>query len=110
VLGLIRMGVTHNLAQLVAWEFVDHHDGDPDAWVEARDVVAGEIEIREGRQLRPVRFTVVVSGKESAEATLWLDEEDGLPVLREQTVEFDEGSMTVVERFTRFELDAPSPG
>lgn len=105
VLGLTRMGVMHNVARLVDMKHPDHYDGDPDAWVKADQVRVGTPELREGVELVPLRFHVFVDGTDSATATVWLHPETGLPVEREQTVDFgDEGTMTVVERYTKFEI------
>ena len=57
----------------------------------------GEIETVSGGPALPITFGLVVSGQPAGEATLWFDESTGLPVQREQTVDFETGMMTVTE-------------
>ena len=47
-----------------------------------------------------------MEGQDVGEATLILDA-DGLPVERRQTVDFPEGQMRVVERYTNVRIDGP---
>lgn len=96
-IGFTRMGVLHNLAQLVAGELPDHATGGVDEWVRVVDVQFAEG--RPGAQTA-LAFSIVVDGRPAATATLWLDDETKLPVAREQQVELDSGSMRVVEKYT----------
>jgi hypothetical protein len=93
VLGLLRQGVLHNLAMATAGQPPSFADGGFDGWmrtIEHRRASADTLE-----------FDIEVEGQNIAHATLQLDA-DGLPRERRQTVEFPEGQMRVVERYTKF--------
>ena len=113
------MGLMHTLARLSFDQPPDHADGDAREWLGVRDVaVSSEVILpssfdlyraascaqalaSQRDRLLPMRdvtrldFTVVVDGAPSAETALVVHED--LPVLREQTVHFDDGDMRVVE-------------
>lgn len=97
IIGMTRMGLLHNFALLTAGDPPDRATGGVRDWVEVTDFRLGEIEsINDGSAL-PVTFGLIVSGQPAGEATLWFDESTGLPVQREQTVDFETGMMTVTE-------------
>ncbi len=109
VVGLVRMGILHNLAMLIAGRPLDHAEGDVREWVVARDVVA-EARVTQGlsdearRQASDaMSFAITVSGNEAGEATLWWDRATSLPVERHQVVRFAEGEMHVRETYTPVE-------
>jgi len=105
--GLTRMGILHNLAELSEGSPPDHAEGGVRAWVRVGDPVVGAKEQVEGVLARPLRFDILVRGsKASGEATLWVDAATGLPVKRVQVVHFPDGDMRVVERYRAVELDA----
>lgn len=93
LIGLTRMGVLHNLARLVAGKAPDRDGGGVREWV-----VAENIEFADEDRNR-IRFDIVVAGTKSAVATIQVDPRSGLPIQREQTVEFPQGPMTVVETY-----------
>jgi hypothetical protein len=102
VVGLVRMGILHNIARLCFDRPPDHAEGEVRSWVEAREVRettdAAEHVLVDGAGPAPMRrldFDVIVAGTESAEASLWI--RDQLPFARAQTVHFDEGPMRVRE-------------
>lgn len=95
LVGLMRMGVLHNLAMLTAGQGADHAEGGVREWV----VVDGFADAATGDG---VRFDITVAGIPSGSATLLLDER-GLPRERTQVVQFPSGEMRVVERYTRVE-------
>jgi hypothetical protein len=102
LLGLVRMGVLHNLALLWAARPPDHGDGGMQQWVITTDHHAAEI-----GGLAAVGFGVTVDGQPIGEAILQLDDA-GWPVQREQTVRFPNGEMKVTERYEAVEItDAP---
>lgn len=90
-IGLTRMGVLHNLARLVAGKEPDHSDGSVRDWVRAEN-----IEFVDGDPDR-IRFDIVVDGSRAGDVVVTVDPASGRPLRREQTVEFVEGTMTVVE-------------
>lgn len=92
IIGLSRMGVLHNLARLVTGRGPDHADGSVEEWVQARD-------LRWGRSHDSIEFDIFVNGRRAAVASVRIDPATGLPVERRQTVEFETGSMTVVETY-----------
>ena len=99
VLGLTRMGLLHNLAKLSSGLPPDATDGTARLWVKPTDIRRGKAQVGPDRTLLPFHFGILVSGRPSGEATLWVDADTFLPVRREQTVIFPEGEMRVVERY-----------
>ncbi len=104
VIGLTRMGLLHNLAVLSTGAPPDRIDGTVKRWVRPGDIRAGEIIEEDGRRLGSFAFTVVVADQPSGEATLWFDAETGLPVRREQVVQFEQGEMRVLESYENVDL------
>jgi hypothetical protein len=96
VIGLVRMGVLHNLARLVSGAPPDRTDGTVRSWVEVED--ATWVPATDGAGRRGIHFGIVVSGQRVADATVWLDA-DGRLVGRDQVVRFPGGEMRVVERY-----------
>jgi len=106
LIGLTRMGMLHNLARLGSLRAPDHADGGVEQWLRLdsfRPTTFAQSGDLEG--LMSFGFELVVAGVPSASVRLWLDPESGLPRRREQVVRFDAGEMTVVERYTRFEVE-----
>lgn len=117
LLGLVRMGVLHNVARVWTAKPPDRAELPPgetdgaapmNAWVKTRahrrppsevSPVAGDV----------VAFDIDVDSQPVGDATLELGG-DGLPKLRAQTVRFPGGEMRVVERYETFELDGSAPG
>lgn len=97
VIGLTRMGILHNLARLTAGQPPDHMDGGVQDWVQVVDVEKSMVEGEMGRSQARYDFALVVAGQRSGTARLWVDLSTGLPLRREQTVQFDTGEMRVVE-------------
>lgn len=97
VIGLVRMGVLHNLARLTGGALPDHAEGGVREWVELREVRRDTAAGEAGTEA--LRFDIHVSGARMAEALLLVDTNTGLPVRREQVVSFPGGSMTVVEEY-----------
>lgn len=95
LVGLMRMGVLHNLAMLTAGQGADHAEGGVQEWVR----VDGFTDAASGHG---VGFDITVAGTPSGSATLRLDER-GLPREREQVVQFPGGEMRVLERYSRVE-------
>ena len=93
VIGFTRMGVLHNLARLTGDAPPDHADGGAAEWVVVDDFGAATDD--PGR----ISFDLTVSGQPSGSASLELDGA-GLPAVRRQTVQFPNGEMRVVERYS----------
>jgi hypothetical protein len=98
VIGLVRMGLLHNLAMLVVGRPPDHADGGVDEWVRAEDVYfgakVGPSELGADAQRRTpeaMSFRIHVGDNETGEATLWYDTGFKLPIERHQVVHFPEG-------------------
>jgi hypothetical protein len=103
VIGLVRMGLLHNLARLATGGLPDHAEGGVGAWVTAVDP-----------QPRPggeIAYRLAVDGKEAADVVVTVDPTGPHgPVLthRRITVHFDQGDMVVDETY-RFELGVELP-
>ena len=106
LLGLTRMGLLHNLARLTSLSGADHGHGGVEQWVSLDGfrpttfAQGGEL-----AGLMSFGFDVMVAGAPSASARLWIDPATGLPRRRQQTVRFPQGEMTVIENYTRFEVE-----
>lgn len=94
VIGLTRMGLLHNLAVLTGGRGPDHAGGGVREWVESRDVAFAETD---DDTTVVLEFAIRVAGADSGTARLELDRATGLPRRREQTVQFPQGEMRVVE-------------
>ena len=106
LIGLTRMGLLHNLARLTGLRAADHAHGGVEQWVRLDSfrpttfAQGGELE-----GMMSFGFDLVVAGQHSGSARLWLDPASGLPRRRTQTVRFPQGEMTVIEDYTRFEVE-----
>lgn len=99
LIGLTRMGITHNFANVMDGSDPETGHGDIHTWVTYGDVTWSSDDPRS----RTLAFTLSVVGGSVAEAELALDER-GLPVRRTQVVHFDDGEMRVIEDYARFDL------
>ncbi|MBA2669321.1 MAG: hypothetical protein H0U67_02995 [Gemmatimonadetes bacterium] len=97
-IGLVRMGVLHNLARLTGGSAPDRAGGGVREWVELREIRA-DTTVAPHIDWVGVRFDIHVSGTRTAEAVLWIHRTTGVPVRREQVVSFPGGSMSVVEEY-----------
>ncbi len=95
LLGLTRMGVLHNLAMLSGGAAPDHAERWDDRWVQVTEFHRPSSMPTSGDVLE---FSLVVAGEPSGHASLWLDD-DGVPLRREQVVEFPDGTMRVEEHY-----------
>jgi len=99
-LGLVRMGLLHNLAVLSGGGLPDGTDGGARDWIVAHDV-SRRIDHGPGTGRRnALEFELEVAGQRRADVTLFLDLLTATPVERHQTVRFDTGTMSVVERYS----------
>lgn len=106
LLGLTRMGLLHNLARFSALAGVDHAQGGIEQWLWLD--AFRPTTFAQGGDLAGTMsfgFDVVVAGNATASARLWIDPATGLPRRRQQTVRFAQGEMTVIENYTRFEVE-----
>jgi hypothetical protein len=103
---LVRMGLLHTFAVVSEKRVPDLAEGEVRRVLEVRNARrGGPDKMFADRITRPISFTLVFGGRTVGEATLWLDLASGLPVRREQKVSLgDEGEMTLVERYEKFEL------
>jgi outer membrane lipoprotein-sorting protein len=106
VIGLTRMGLLHNFARLTAGSPPDRMMGGVRDWVEVSDFRLGEPESGDAPATITISFSITVAGQPAGQATLWFDEETGLPLRREQTVEFETGTMMVIEVYEFEDLPA----
>jgi len=99
LLGLVRMGLTHNLANVMDGSDPETGHGDIRSWVTTSDVDWRGSDPDD----RTLTFKLAVVGGSEAEAELTLDDR-GLPKRRVQTVHFGEGDMRVIEECARFDV------
>lgn len=104
VLSLTRQGLLHNLAMLVGGLPPSLADGGFDEWLRVVQPQLGPTEVFGSDEARPLEFQMEIEGQHVGHATLWL-RADNLPLEREQTVEFPEGQMKVVERYSKFVVE-----
>lgn len=107
LIGLMRMGLLHNLAQLSSLKGPDHAEGGVSEWVTVRNLryLSAKNAEKYGPSPVALAFNVNVGGAPAATAVLWLDEDTRLPLKREQTVKFPGGSMTVIETYSGFVIE-----
>lgn len=102
--GMMRTGLLHNIYRLSVPLVPDGAEKGVDSVFRTTDHRwEGEGE-KNGVPCKALSFDILKVDAEGATspaggALLWLNAETGLPVLREQTVRFDEGEMRVVESY-----------
>lgn len=106
LVGLLRMGLLHNLVRLRELKGPDHAGGGVEQWAQLEAfrpttyALEGELE-----GALSFGFDLVVDGEPAASARLWLDPATGLPRRREHTVRLPQGEMKVVEDYKRFVVE-----
>ena len=100
LIGLVRMGVLHNLAVLSSGAPPEAVDGSVRDWVEAH----GFAWFDTNAKTRGISFSIDVNDQPAGEVRLWIDNVSALPVRREQLVRFDNGDMKVIETYV-IEMD-----
>lgn len=117
MLGLVRMGVLHNVARVWTAKPPDRAElppGETDGAAPMNAWVTTRAHRRRPSEAAPVSgdviaFDIDVDGQPVGDATLELGA-DGLPQMRTQTVRFVGGEMKVVERYETFETDGAAVG
>jgi hypothetical protein len=104
VLSFTRQGLLHNLAVATGGLPPTLADGGFDEWIRVVEPQLGPSEVFGEAEARPLEFQLEVEGQHVGHATLWLGA-DELPIERHQTVEFPEGQMKVVERYSKFVVE-----
>lgn len=99
LIGLVRMGATHDLAAVMGGEDPELAHGDIRSWVTTSNVDWRGADPDD----RTLTFDLAVIGGSEAHAELTLDAR-GLPRRRTQVVHFPDGDMRVVEDCERFEV------
>lgn len=105
LLGFTRMGILHNLALLSSASPPDGTDGTIRDWATVSNFAWGEPEVIDEVPTETLMFDVTVHGTPSAKVILWLDESTGLPVQREQIVQFPDGEMRAVEVYQAVDVN-----
>ena len=98
VVGMVRMGLLHNAALLIGGRGPDHASGG------VRDFVRAE-RAKSGTPATDITYDVVIRHDVMGQATLSLSPE-AKPVKRTAEIHFEEGDMTVLEKYDTVELDA----
>lgn len=96
VVGMLRMGILHNLARLVGGAPPDRADGGVRTWLEVRDVAWLPRDTTAAR--RGMSYDLFVAGEPAGAGVLWVDGR-GRPVARQLTVRFPQGEMRVHEEY-----------
>lgn len=99
VLGLTHMGLLHNLALLTGGMGPDHAEGGAREWLDVDDLEATPPERRGEVEAGALEFVVVVGDAAVGRAKLWIDGQ-GRPLERSQSVDFPQGEMRVIERYS----------
>ncbi len=102
-IGMTRMGLLHNLANLVGDAPPDGGDGGVREWVVVDSFGTGD-PAGASTNLQAISFAITVAGTPSGSASLELDE-DRYPAERRQLVRFPGGEMRVVERYFNVFID-----
>lgn len=120
VVGLVRMGVLHNLARLTELAPPDHASGGVEDWVTIENARWGEPAELDRLPARALAFDIRVGGQPAGRAVLWLSAggrpgdarsiPPGMPLRREQRVAFPEGEMRVTEAYFGIGAAAPPGG
>lgn len=98
-LGLLRVGLWHNLLLLSHGSQPEHHEGGIKAWTSVANIhYAGAA--RPGST--SIAFDVLIENKKVGTATLWIDDSTKLPVKREQTIVLDGKKIQTVEDYSKF--------
>jgi hypothetical protein len=114
VVGMLGMGLLHNLALLVFGMPPDHAAGGAAEWVATSGHTwdTGRDATVNGAPARALTFQIAVEGQAVGDATLWLDAVTGLPQKREVNVHFKgegegeaaSGTMHVTESYLKFQV------
>ncbi|HWB77378.1 MAG TPA: hypothetical protein VG755_20565 [Nannocystaceae bacterium] len=99
LIGLVRMGVLHNVALLWGGRPPDHGEGGVAEWVTTNDHARAELDGGDDG----IGFGITVEGQPVGDAKLVLDA-SGWPARREQTVRLPAGEMVVTERYEAVEV------
>ena len=100
--GIVRMGILHTLAMLVAGQPPEVPEGGVQAWLvttptPGEPTVAVMDPFHDALPPDPITFRTAVGGDDSVRATVWVEE--GALRERQQETRFPEGTMTVQEAF-----------
>lgn len=106
LVGLLRMGLLHNVARLRELQGPDHAQAGVAQWVVLDGFTPTTYaQVGELAGMPSFGFEVLVDGGLAGRGRLWLDPDTGLPRRRQLTVRFTQGEMTVVEDYRRFEIE-----
>lgn len=103
LVGLLRMGVLHNLAVLSGGARPDWTDGSIRDHVVAHSFAFGRDQTQD-ESVASIAYALDVNGSPAGEVKLWYDTARHLPLRREQVVHFEAGDMRVEEMY-RIEVD-----
>ena len=106
LIGLLRMGLLHNIVRLAAAQTPDHSRGGVEQWV-TLDAFR-PVTFPQGGELEGTMsfgFDVMLEGETLGSARIWLDPATGLPKRRALAGHNAEGDFSVVEEYSRFEVE-----
>jgi hypothetical protein len=104
LVGMMRMGLLHNLARVQALQGPDHAEGGVERWARLDSfrpttyILGGELE-------GTMSFGFDFDTGEPVPSRLWLDPASSLPRRREITLRVRDGEVKVVEDYTRIVIE-----
>ncbi|MEM7676999.1 MAG: hypothetical protein AAF449_13425 [Myxococcota bacterium] len=100
-LMLVRLGASFNALRIASGTLPDGLDGSGHYFARWTNVQLGAPERIGRRRCLPLQFTMLVADESIGTGTLWVDARTYLPVQREMRVSFNQGTMHVIERYTK---------
>lgn len=100
VVGLVRMGLLHNLVRLSGEQMVMNAEGGVRGQVVPLEVRDAGPDASGAEPCTRLEFQLQVGGTVTGDTSLCVSDATGLPLQRRVTVHFPEGDLTDVERFT----------
>ena len=98
-LGLLRVGLWHNLMLLSRGVQPEHHQGDIKLWADVSNV---HYIATPQKGSTALAFDVRIENKKVGTATLWIDDATKVPLKREQTLILDGEKIKTVEDYSNF--------
>ena len=99
VLGLVRMGLLHSLAELAGDADLSLIDGGARESIKTLEVKEAGAEEVDSEPCHRLDYSLLVNDRTRGDATLCISDLTGLPLQRRLVVHFDQGDMTDVEHF-----------
>jgi len=105
LIGLVRMGLYHNLARAAGLRGPDRDSGGIEHWIHEEYFHLVHVLGPPEPGAAILSFDVLADGVPATTTRIWLDPSSGLPARREQTYALESGAATMVETYTRFVVE-----